>query len=93
MLSLDGSMTVLVGSTVVLCIDGDIRVLEHQHQPSIGVEEDSMTFPTENRDLNFLVWGENGCSHCMLTAFLWVESGGTASLCPSESHKNTSPFV
>jgi hypothetical protein len=32
MLSLDGGMKVSEGSTIVLCIDGDIRVLEQQHQ-------------------------------------------------------------
>jgi hypothetical protein len=32
MLSLDGFMKVSEGSTIVLCTDGYIIVLEHQHQ-------------------------------------------------------------
>jgi hypothetical protein len=35
----------------------------------IGVTGNSMTFPRENCDLNFLVWGNNGHSYCMLTFF------------------------
>jgi hypothetical protein len=33
-----------------------------------------MTFPSDGCDLNFLGQEEDGCSHCMLTAFfLWFE--------------------
>lgn len=38
-LSVDGSTNVSEGSTVVLFIDGDVRVLEHQHHRSIDIKQ------------------------------------------------------
>jgi hypothetical protein len=35
-LSLDGGMKVLEGSTIVLSIDGSVRALEHQHSIDSG---------------------------------------------------------
>jgi hypothetical protein len=48
MLSLVGNTKVSKNSTMMLCIDGDVRFLECQYQQSNGVKKTvSMTFPTD----------------------------------------------